>query len=384
MVLYSLAVLGEPSDEQRSRLTATLADQVGPFGLELGRDVSLHDALTVPANPPHSAFAAMYFLGGSHNDLPIIRLLHNQGIPIIPIVPQGGSFSALPVELRTSNGLKLQDGDPKLFEIASSALECIGLLRKQRRAFVSYRRTESKSAAAQLHDLLTAKGFDVFLDTHDVRPGDPFQDVLWHRLCDCDVLLMLDTPGYFASSWTRQELVRARSKSIQVLKLVWPDHVPDPRTSFAEAIELKSTDLVGADGPITEIIAARIVLAVESLRSRAIAARYMAVTGSFRAEVQSIGGAIDGIGAHRAMSVRMPDGKVLWAYPVVGIPTADIFNDIANKAANANQTDAPILVYDDVGIRDQWLAHLKWLDQNISSVRAIRARQAAWDLANWA
>ena len=43
------------------------------------------------------------------------------------------------------------------------------------------RRAESRAAALQLHDLLTARGFDVFLDTHDIRLGDPFQDVLWHQ-----------------------------------------------------------------------------------------------------------------------------------------------------------------------------------------------------------
>ena len=78
-------------------------------------------------------------------------------------------------------------------ELASAILECVGLMRRQRRVFLSYRSVESRAAALQLHDLLTARGFDVFLDTHVIRPGDPFQDVLWHRLCDSDVLIMLDT-----------------------------------------------------------------------------------------------------------------------------------------------------------------------------------------------
>src|SRR3546814_7633077 len=65
-----------------------------------------------------------------------------------------------------------------------------------------------------------SRGFDVFLDTHDIRPGDPFQDVLWHRLVDSDVMVMLDTPTYFDSRWTRQEIGRARAKEIQVLSVI--------------------------------------------------------------------------------------------------------------------------------------------------------------------
>lgn len=36
-----------------------------------------------------------------------------------------------------------------------------------------------------------------------------------------------------------------------------------------------------------------------------------------------------------------------------------------------------------IGIRDQWIARLKWLDRNIRVVRAIRVAEAAWTLAAW-
>src|SRR3546814_3711382 len=98
-------------------------------------------------------------------------------------------------------------------------LECVGLLRRQRRVFVSYRRVESRAAALQLPDLLASRGFDVFLDTHDIRPGEPFQDVLWHRLVDSGVSVMLDTPTYFDSRWSRKEIGRASAEEIQGLRV---------------------------------------------------------------------------------------------------------------------------------------------------------------------
>jgi hypothetical protein len=109
----------------------------------------------------------------------------------------------------------------------------------------------------------------------------------------------------------------------------------------------------------------------------------MSITGKLRAEVEKIGGTIEGVGAHRAISLRLPDSSKLWAYPIVGIPAADLLNEVAEKAMKADQRERPILVYDHIGIRDQWVAHLKWLDQNISTVRAIRVAEAAWTLAAW-
>jgi len=268
-------------------------------------------------------------------------------------------------------------------DLAVAMLECTGLLRRQRRIFVSYRRVESRAAALQLHDLLGARGFDVFLDTHDIRPGDPFQDVLWHRLCDSDVMVMLDSPTYFDSKWTRQEIGRARAKEIHVLRVVWSDYTPSKLTDLAETIYLDPHELEGPDGPIITSTADQIMRAVESLRSRSIASRYLSITGKLRADVEKIGAHVEGIGAHRAVAVRLLNDRKVWAYPVVGVPTAEILYDVADKARRADQREKPVLIYDHVGIREAWRAHLKWLDENISAVRAIKVSEAGWELAAW-
>jgi hypothetical protein len=256
-------------------------------------------------------------------------------------------------------------------------------LRRQRRVFVSYRRIESRAAALQLHDLLAARGFDVFLDTHDIRPGDPFQDVLWHRLVDSDVMVMLDTPGYFDSRWTRQEIGRARAKDIQVLRVIWPEHIPNKLTDMAETVYLDAAELEGPDGPIKSAVADTIILKVERLRSRSIAARYLSITGKLRADVEKIGGSVEGVGAHRAIAVKLLDDRKIWAYPIVGVPTAEILNDVAEKATRADQRETPVLVYDHIGIRDAWSVHLRWLDEQIKAVRAVKVSEAGWAFAGW-
>jgi hypothetical protein len=118
-------------------------------------------------------------------------------------------------------------------------------------------------------------------------------------------MVMLDTPTYFDSKWTRQEIGRARAKEIQVLRVVWPEHKPNKLTDMSETIYLEQSEMRGSDGPIIDKTAHDIVLAVENLRSRSIASRYMSITGKLRAAVEMIGGSIEGIGAHRAISIRL-------------------------------------------------------------------------------
>src|SRR3954470_5877710 len=89
------------------------------------------------------------------------------------------------------------------------------------------------------------------------------------------------------------------------------------------------------------------------------------------------------IGSHRAVSILLEDKRQVWAYPIVGIPTAELLNDVAEKAKRADYKDVAILVYDHVGVSNAWAEHLKWLDDNIEVVRAIKSAEASWVLAAW-
>ncbi len=382
MSLYELAILGSPSDQERAILAETVGEMIADFGLKVGSDVLIHDGQSLLARDPRNAFSAVYFGGQEQSDIDVANELKAASLPIIPTVDHKGDFAALiPGSLQFANGLRRRADDPNLTELSAAALECVGLLRAQRRVFVSYRRTESRAAALQLHDLLNSRGFDVFLDTHDIRPGEPFQEVLWHRLVDSDVVVMLDTPSYFASRWTRQEIGRARAKEIQVIRVIWPEHIPTRLTDMAETVYLDPEELLGADGPIIDATADSIVLRVERLRSMSIAARYMSITGKLRADVEKIGCAVEAVGAHRAIAVRLLDQRLIWAYPIVGIPSAETLNDVATKAKKAEQGQTPVLVYDHIGIRDSWMAHLAWLDEHIKAVKTVRVSEAGWALA---
>ncbi|MBR9794309.1 MAG: toll/interleukin-1 receptor domain-containing protein [Gammaproteobacteria bacterium] len=382
--IYEFAILGCVTPEQSQNLTNTIGEMASDFDLNLEEEIKVYDANSVNQRDRSAAFSSVYFGGKPHVDLDVAESLFRESVPIIPVVTNLEEFSQLiPDFLQANNGYSINKNDQEMRELATLMLECVGLLRRQRRIFVSYRRTESRDVALQMHDLLIAKGFDVFLDTHDIRPGEPFQDALWHKLCDSDVLIMLDTPTYFESRWTREEIGRARAKEIHVLRVVWPNHESDRMSDLAETVYLKTEDLEKDSGPLTLEKIDEIALKVECIRSRSIAARYMSITGRLRADVEKIGASFEGIGAHRAVAVRLLDDRKLWIYPVVGIPTAEILNDIAVKAQSNDGNEIPVLVYDDIGIRPSWSEHLQWLDENIKSVRGLKITHAAWALAGW-
>lgn len=383
MSLYELAVLGNPTPAERAALIATLAKQLAEFGLALGADLVIHDATTLHARDPRAPLAGCIFYDGalSRVDVQAAEAILAADAPLIPTIGARGSFNGLPDSVASANGLRRRQNDPSQIELVTALLECVGLLRAQRRLFVSYRRLESRSAAVQLHDVLCGRGYDVFLDTHDIRPGGPFQDQLWHRLCDTDVMVMLDTPGYFDSRWTAQEIGRARAKGIHILRVVWPGHTPTRFTDIADTHYLETMDLRLSDGAIKGKIVNRIALDVERLRSRALAARHRLMTGRLAAEVESVGGVVEGVGAHRAIAIRLAGGARLWAYPVIGVPTAELMHEIIEKAKNAGQEGRPALVYDHIGLRPQWQNHLDWLGTKIPDLAWIKVTEASWTLA---
>ncbi|MFM2597712.1 toll/interleukin-1 receptor domain-containing protein [Vibrio fortis] len=384
MGIYEFAILGNTTSEQRENLTTSIEEMASEFDLYVGDHIRIYNSETVMERNRSAAFTAVYFGGSSQVDIETAQSIYNESVPIIPVVSNLELFSShIPEFLQPTNGYCLNGQDPDMKELAALMMECVGLLRRQRRVFVSYRRTESRDVALQMYDVLTEKGFDVFLDTHDIRPGELFQDALWHKLCDSDVLIMLDTPTYFESRWTREEIGRARAKEIHVLRVVWPNHIPNKMADLSETIYLDDEDLENDSGPLTNKIIDEIALRVESIRSRSIAARYMSITGRLRAEVERIGASFEGVGAHRAIAIRLIDDRKLWLYPVVGIPTAETLNDIAMKAQSNASTEAPVLVYDDLGIRKAWCDHLQWLNENIKAVRGLKVTHAGWELAGW-
>ena len=179
-------------------LRATLERRLGDLGVDLAASVSFLDAASFGQRDPKSPIAGVYFGGPSQSpaDTGTVEQLLALPAVLIPVVETLEGYSKLvPEQLGPINGCQLEPADPALESIANLVLEALSLLRQSRRLFISYRRIESRGVALQLYSLLDERGFDVFLDTHGVRPGEPFQEILWQRLADSDVVVLLELSG---------------------------------------------------------------------------------------------------------------------------------------------------------------------------------------------
>lgn len=376
-VLYELAVLGAPTDDQLAELESIVGRAVQAFGLRLGHEVGWSVRPPTFAPSQRNASAAVFF-GAPGVDAAGLDALVQRAIPILPVVSDVGKVrDELPEALRHINCLDYRAGGAQ--RVATGLLECAGLLPRQRRVFLSYRRDEARQAALQLFDAFTARLFDVFLDTHGIAPAEDFQTMLWHRLCDSDVLVMLDTPNYFSSRWTSAEFGRALAKNIAVLRVAWPDSTPSVRTATASRAELLHTEVDAATGRLEDAAIERICLQLEAVRSESHAVRNVNLVSQLRNEVERIKGQVMGVGPHKSVHLRLPDGKEVVVYPTLGVPTSTTLHDAATRSPGRPAA----VVYDHVGLHPHWLEHLDWLGAHVRAARWVKASEAAWQFADW-
>lgn len=368
---YRLVIEGETSRFD-SVLRRALSDAFEPFGLKLNDEVSVDLSPKPGAIVPGEAKVVLFF--GS----PVARTSTDTTVSptdlLIPVVSDLSACSSeLPPEVSAFNALPYVGSSVKQAEaLASAVLETLGLMPTKRRIFLSYRRAEAREVALQLHDALRGRQFNIFLDTHEIRYGGRFQDALWHQLSDCDVLLMLDTNGYFASSWTEEEFGRAGNMRLGILRVGFPGVAPAPATTLTTTVALSDVD-IGADRRLSDDAIDRIGDALERFRARSVAARLDNMLGTLRLAVEKRGGTIGNPGPLKRVSISLPrpsgrGSAELVVYPAVGVPTSDAVERIAKHAG----ADCALL-YDGQSLLQSWIDHLNWFAGGIEQFRWIRA-----------
>lgn len=367
-----------------------------------------HRKFLVPVLPGTSGIAidgkmpsvAVFFGSGalpalSADDTARLTRLLSDGNLIIPVVPDLTGFTAqVPASIAHLNGYGLADCGADFERLAARVLEGFGLLRERRRLFISYRRAETSGVATQLYEALDRAGFDVFLDTHGViGPGEPFQEVLWHRLADTDVAVILDSPGFLASRWTEEELARANSSTIQILQVLWPDQLEGATAAFSTFHPLTTGDFAGSGvlGPTALLVDAcvtQIVDEVEGLRARALGARHAFLVREFSGEARNAGLAVQTT-LERTLIVSTAAGQRVMVQPAIGIPDAEGYQALEglhqrDLTLGRTYSQPPVLLFDQTGIRTRWLTHLGWLNTNLACARSVSLAEAKGWLEDFA
>ena len=96
--------------------------------------------------------------------------------------------------------------------------------------FISYRASDGKKIATQLHDHLNAVGHRPWLDEAkeldgDTRilPGSPVQQEIDNALSNANLVLLLDTPSAPASMWIKHEIETADGLLLPILPICFRD-----------------------------------------------------------------------------------------------------------------------------------------------------------------
>lgn len=322
-------------------------------------------------------------ISGSFKNIDLLQVLINDANLVLPIVSDISKFKLqVPKELENVNGIELSNRN-EIERVASSVLEGLSLLRLSRRIFISYKRDESSAVAIQMYEQLERNGFDVFLDTHSIRPGEPFQDELWHRMADTDVVVLLNTPGFLNSNWTTQELAKANSMSIGILQVIWPSHKLERDAEISIPIQLNPSDFgnrIYSDSLsyLTQQTVSNIISQVESLRARSLAARQDNIITEFISSSKRIGKKVD-LQSDKLMTLLRSDGKELIIIPTVGVPQAFTYNQSEELVSRikSDNVDGAYLLFDHRNIRDKWINHLDWLDNYlpIKTIKIVKAEE---------
>lgn len=314
---------------------------------------------------------AIYFgdESGKFQNLDIIQRLIKDGRMILPIFYEKESFSKhIPEVLSNQNGLLYsRNADIKIVNLTLEAFE---LLRNSRKVFLSYRRSESSSVAIQLYEALERNNFDVFLDTHSIKQGEPFQDELWHRMTDCDVIVLLNTKGFLESRWCKEELAEAGAKQIGIVQLIWPGHKPESTSEVSFTTQLSNIHFnLGIyddkeNAKLTEDFVQNLICQVESVRARNLRSRQDNLITEFT-KIGAKHGKILNLQPQRFITEYLGENRRRIFIPLVGIPQSINCNQSAELKKEIKEYDIESihLIYDDIRIRNKWIQHLDWLNE---------------------
>lgn len=234
-----IEILGDNSD-LRSSFERALADQCAALSIDLQLAGSAPD-VSVVFPPTGSAWTLVDKMSASYQHLKSAE--HG----VLPVVNEALEASKLPADLSRFNAFQTGIWNTAWADgLVDEVLSLGWQHRRERRVFISYKRSDSGLVARQLHDALTDRGYITFLDDVSIGKGLDFQRELKWWLNDADAMIILATTNLPNSRWCMEEINTAKSAGVGLLAVAWPGLSSGP--SILDAIDLdQRLHLVTAD-----------------------------------------------------------------------------------------------------------------------------------------
>jgi hypothetical protein len=382
---YQLILLGD-KNKFSEELIKGFMHHVYELGLQVDSVIIIDEHNFEIEYKPNCPAFCVYFgrEDGYFKNTGFLERLLTDATFVAPVVNNLKVFrKSTPALVHNINGFQLESAYD-LEPLLGCIFEGLGLLRLSRRLFISYKRDESSKVAVQLFEQFEDAGFDVFLDTHSIRPGEPFQEELWHRMADTDVIVLLNSPEFLKSPWTTLELAQANTMSIGIFQLIWPDQ--DVPLNAKISIPFKLADssfgndiFKNEEFFLSAAAIKNIISEVESLRVRSLAARQDNLTSEFISAAKNAG-AKAYLQPQKFIIFEKESGEEIIFVPTVGVPQAFTYNrsvELVSKIKSPKVVKL-YLLYNHLNIRQNWLNHLSWLDDYLP-IKTLKIT----DVASW-
>lgn len=382
---YQLILLGDTGCETCQKVKGRFFELLAERGLDRSILSVLDGALTLTpleagGYDSRKPTFAYYFGKQNHGDKDVnaLQKLMGNGDAVFPIYFADGQFQQeIPTVLHSVNG-KLYT-DALLDSIVNAAFEELRLLRKVRRVFISYKRSDSAAVANQLYDVLSRHQFDVFLDTYSIRGAADFQAELHHRITDSDVLIQLNSPNFMESDWCKEEISEANARRVGVLQVNWPGMKSDEKDQLSATKKLSEQDFRRKrykrnTSTLKTKVLNEIAVEVEAVRARNIAARQDNLTGEFVKEANRQGKTI--IKEPAFLVEKMSDGNFRYYIPAIGVPQSTDCHESLKMLERwgGKMPDKVFLIYDDLSVLPRWIEHLDWMNKYLE-VKTIKMQE---------
>jgi len=386
---YQLILLGDTDCIACTSIRRRFFDLLKERGLSASL-IAILDGTQVLAAPRTGGYEsykpsfAFYFGGIGHGDKDVaaVEKLMGNGDAIFPICFTADKYNdEMPAVLHLVNGRKYREEE--LDSIVNVSFEELRLLRKNRRVFISYKRSDSSAVANQLFDVLSRHQFDVFMDTYSIRGAADFQAELHHRITDSDVLIQLNSPHFKDSDWCKEEISEANARRVGVLQINWPGVVPGEADQLSAVKPLSDVDFRRKrwkrnTSTLKTKVLEEIASKIEEIRSRNIAARQDNLTGEFVKEAERQGRTI--IKEPSFLVEQKQNGEFWYYIPAIGVPKSEDCHESVKMLERWNGAlpKKVYLIYDDLSILPRWIKHLEWLNEYLE-VKTIQKR----DFESW-
>ncbi|QOR69380.1 toll/interleukin-1 receptor domain-containing protein [Ruania alkalisoli] len=371
-VSYQVLALHVDRPGWLAKLRQSVASELMALGVHKSLNVNVTEELLDSEAP---AVAVLLVGPATKNASSLDRRIiaaRDSGLVVIPVVDSLAAFAAqVPDLVSAFNGFEWSGGDPER-RLARIVLKQLGIEERDRKVFISHRRSDGLAAAEQLYDALSHVSFSPFIDRFAIPAGDNVQLRIADALESFAFVLLLETPDAHASDWVFDELEYALAHSMGVLIVTWPDEPPPiPGSDRLPRVHLQSADLVqkghGFDALSSEAVD-RVLREVESAHALGLVRRRKMLLSSVQSSAEA-GGATCTALKDWSMDVSGPSGRSIVAV-APRLPESEDLHRLDEMRNSIQETADALLIHAARQLEASRKRHLDWAkgDRNLRMI----------------